>query len=380
MSKILFFLMALVCTVCHAEIFKVDSITFDQTLFLDCESCSHPTAHYSIPQVKTEDHEQTSVADSINSQILRAVSYDEDYNVFTEYCHGVSFNYEMEDEYLLLDIEYVGFEAHGDVDNEETLIFDLETGDKVCYNEEACFKIPFASLFTLEGYFKFLNSHNWDEGVYKAFFDAYKDYYEYDENGNSSDEPADSSMVDSKAFGHAKYAQFHIDYRIDKEKIEFWRESNWYADFCYASRCFEPYYSKSCLIKDLKPYLNNIGKVVVDDKKSRIQKIVEAVNLKETVSDRLFFEVSEWRSPGKYVPHKVAIDCSDPEKIVGYLFIGDKKEKITGCNQDGTIFLKSRKSGWSFKFTNKDIEECFWNKQKRESGIIVGRNTSDDVY
>ncbi|MCQ2192559.1 MAG: hypothetical protein MJZ23_06820 [Paludibacteraceae bacterium] len=387
MRHLLFVLMVVACTVCHAANFKVDSLTFSRVLFLDCESCSHPTASYSIPQVKTDNPELTDIANSINSQI-------NDFDFFAADCHGVSFNYEMEDMYLLLDIVYVGYGAHGDVDNYETLLFDLETGNKVCFSEETGVRIPFASLFTLDGYFKFLNSRKWDDGVYKSFFVAYKDYYEYDwKNDRNTGKVADSLMVDSIAFGHAKYAQFHIDYSVNENEFYFYREGICYSDFCYADRCFEPGYSDKCLIKEIKPYLNKIGKVVVDNKKSRIQKIVEAARLKEMIDNRMFFEISDWEcentnnSTGeeedeicKYIPHKVAIDYSDPEKIEGYLFVGDKKEKIIVSQQGDDTILKSKRSDWSFRFSKNDIDDCFWNKEKRTNGLIIGCNLSNDPY
>ena len=413
MKNILFALMALVCTVCHANNFKVDSITFKHRLYQDCESCHQPEVDYSIPQVKAANPKLNSVADSINTLILNYLDYDDDIEVFSDFCHGVSFNYEMEDGYLLLDIEYIGYGAHGDVENRETLLFDLKTGDKVTFNKNSGIRVPFASLFTLDGYFKFLNSRNWDTCVYNAFFEAYKDSYEYDtKNDTVAEIEVDSSEVNAKAFGHGKYAQFHIDYSIDENNFYFWRESCYYADFCYAERCFEPGHFDVCLIKELKPYLNKIGKVVTNKKKSRIQKILAAVRLKETVSSRMFFEVSNWEceykdSPGnltkeeeaeiiafnetqacKYTPYKVAIDYSHPNKIKGYLFIGDKKEGITGYQQDGTTYLKSKQSDWSFNFTEEERENglgelgeyVFERKDGGGDGIIVGCNTSDDPY
>lgn len=381
MKNILIIILVTVSSFCYAGNFRIDSITFHHVLYMDCESCSHPDVYYEIPQVKTDNPNLSYIADSINAKILKTIDFDTDLDAFTSYCHGVNYRYAFEGDYVLLDLDMVGYGAHGDVDYDESLLFDLRTGDMLTFSENSGISVPFAYLFSLDGYYEFLNSRNWDKGVFEAFLESYT-YRE--EDGN---EIVDEDYV----FAHAKYAQFHIDYSFDTNVFYFWREYVWYADFCYAERCFEPYYGDECSINQVKPYLNKLGKIMTDNKKSRIGKTVAAIEFSKTMKNRLFFEVSgekctkqdgsEEENEGcEYVPYKVAIDYSNPNKITGYVFIGDRKEKITGHEKDGYTYLKSKQSNWEFSFSEEAFNAIFWSKERGEIGRIVGCNEPNDPY
>lgn len=380
--------------ICMASDFKVDTTKFTYTLYMYCESCSHPTAIFEIPYVTTEKQDQISVANNINKEIYKSIynlgekfgekGIPEDMDGFTADCHGVSFSYQMEGDYLLLDIEYIGYGAHGSVENYFFLFFDLRTGERLLANVDN--HLPFASLFTLDGYFEFLNSRNWDDGVYKGFLCAH--LYKAESYDEEDEEDLDLEIL---AYNESKYAKFHIDYDYNDGKLFFERESNEYSIECWATRIYEPEYYDKCTFKEVKPYLNKLGKVILNDSKSRIKKLAKSVELYKEVENNLFMEIAHYeynnkensneqtikKEPArKYVPYQIAIDLRDSDKIKGFLLYGGKKERITGYKKENEIYLKSKKSNWEYSFSLEKPEHIFYNRtdDEFEEGAVVGYN------
>lgn len=288
------------------------------------------TLHYLIPKVVAIVPEYNAVADSINKQIMKLLDYDPNSATPIEImnCLSIDFEYEYQPNYLLLSYTIVNFGAHGDVENYDSQLFDLETGE--CIEQHS---IPFSALFSIKGYFDFLNSRNWSEGVRKSFEEEFR-------RMNADDEdPMDEKKLQEEIGEEYKYAKFHIAYSFDKNKISFARENNYYACMAWAIRCYEPGYGDGVTLKDLEPYLSDVGKQLLNKNYftlSTIERILLRNKLWSQIEDYMFFELNDADNTC------IAVNYQDRQNVWGYLYGKDKVGiDLKGVFNDGDLILKT---------------------------------------
>ena len=313
---------------------EMDSIVFEDKLYMDCESCSHPVAHYSIPKLKTSDSEYAALVERINKEVLKLIDYEED----EEYgrsiwvintCAGVDFSYEFYSNLLYISLHMVRHCAHGDCDDGFSKLFDLTTGDEIEQKQ-----VLFSDLFSTKGYFDFLNKIGWTDKVKNAYRDGYEQAFK--------DEPyylvENSDYIERQALR----AQFGIDYEFinDELKISMYGEGT----MGHALRCYDPYVDERFKMADLKPYLSEVGEKLFferDTSKGIIENQLWLNKLYEQIEDYLYLGIF---IEGK--PYKMALNCQNPDKVWGYLY--DEKgncEEIEGFLSFGIFVLNSERRG-----------------------------------
>ncbi|MBR4839133.1 MAG: hypothetical protein IK005_01505 [Paludibacteraceae bacterium] len=313
---------------------EMDSIVFDHKLYMDCKSCSHPLAHYSIPKLKTSDSEYAAVVEGINGDILKFIEYEEDEeygrSIWTiNVCAGVDFNYEFYANLLYISVHMVRHCAHGDCDDFFFKLFDLTTGGEIEQKE-----ILFSDLFSTKGYFDFLNKIGWTEQVKKAYEDGYKSAFEED--------PDYIEKFSEEIELQALRAQFHIDFELIHDEIKISMDGE--GTMSYAQRCYDPYHYERFKIADLKPYLGEVGKKFLferDTSKSIIESQLWLNELYNQIEDYLFLGVFIEEKP-----YKMALNYQNPDKVWGYLY--DEKgncEEIEGFLSFGIFVLNSERRG-----------------------------------
>lgn len=376
--------------ICMASDFKVDTTKFTHAQYI--QYIDHKRFPIHIPNVSTENQNLLSVADSINKEILESISFQDGFSdVFTFHCHGISYEYEMEGDYLLLNIKQIWLSSHGDVEDLISLFFDLKTGKRLLADINT--HIPFPALFSLEGYFEFLNSHNWDIDIFNGLLESQSETYDTDnedEVEDEEDEEEKHNYLISLSSKISKYEKFDVDYNFENGKLGFWRVSDLHDSYEDPIR-YIPGHIDYRTYKEVKPYLNKLGKVILNDSKSRIKKLAKSVELYKEVGNNLFMEIAHYeynnkedsneqtikKEPArKYVPYQIAINLRDSDKIKGFLLYGGKKERITGYKKENEIYLKSKKSNWEYSFSLEKLEHIFYNRtdDEFEEGAVVGYN------
>lgn len=324
---------------------KVETIAFKHKL----DGYEGP-CEYSIPKIVATNPDYSSIADSINNSIWSRIFYKEGGDVaeFAEWCRAVSFNSKIEGDYLYIDMDYTGYGNRGEVENKEVLLFDMNSGARLT-QEYIHNIVPFSALFTLEGYFDFLNSRKWRDRVRSAVMTSYDNYMK-------ERDMLDDSATILEAHQKACDAQFHIDYSINKEDgmIMFWKESSYFAIFSGNMQCYEVFVDDKCPINDIVPYLSEVGRLVVNKEFS----IVAQVEGMKTVDKNLFMEYSYEKtkdvsdddnteeSRSYYVPCQIAINYSNPTDVKGFLYMEGKKEAVIGSMKGGMFNLRSKQSEW----------------------------------
>ena len=289
------------------------------------------TLHYSIPKVVAIAPEYNAVADSINKHIMKSLKYDPNSAPPIDIRQGYesTFEYRFQSHYLLLYYITFHYEAFGDGENCESLLFDLETGE--CIEQH---NIPFSALFSIKGYFDFLNSRNWSDSVRKVFEEKYIEKNEDDED------PMDEKSMQEKIEEEYNYAKFHINYYYNKEFI-FEREHNYYSVMgtTTAARRYEPIYNDRLPLKDLEPYLSDVGKQLLNENYftlSTIEKIFFENMLWSQIEDYMFFELNDAENSC------IAVNYQDRQNVWGYLYGKDKVGiDVKGVYEDGILTLKA---------------------------------------
>lgn len=317
---------------------------------------------YTIPKAVAINPEYQIVADSINKYIIELTEYHPENNyIDTNWCRGINFQYEFKSNYLLLNNAMVVFCAHGEVESHYSQLFDLNTGNCIEQHE-----IPFSALFSIKGYFDFLNSRNWSENMRKAFEEEFRRMNEDD------DDPMDEKKLQEEIDEECNYAKFHICYSFDKNEFRFARESNYYAAMAWALRCYEPEYSDHLPLKDLEPYLNDIGKQLLSEKYlnlSSIERILLKNKLWSQIEDYMFFELNDAENLS------VALNYQDHKNVWGYIYGKDKTATdIKGVFENGVLTLKTSNDS-VFTIYIKAFKEYSWGKDQ-----IVGYSDKNEPY
>ncbi len=312
--------------------YEMDSIVYDHQLYLDCEDCSHPTAHYSIPRIVCS-YGDKAVADSINNYIYQnlSVQFDDDGNIDSGWTeidnHGVSFDYEINSRYLYIFVTAISYCAHGDQMYSFEALFDLNTGEKIQIHT-----IPFSALFSLKGYYDFLNKKNWTEKVKREFIYNYELLYAEDSYKHMSDSEKGAAMEEAESL--SQWHKYYIVYSIYDDHIEFRRDCENHSVMCWAERCYEPICYDTCSLEGIKPYLNEIGEKLIFREKisSRLNEILWENKLYEEIEDYLFCEFST-DNEGKKI-YKLAINYHDSAHVYGYLYdYNGNCEEVKGVRQ-----------------------------------------------
>lgn len=342
---------------------EMDSIVFDYVVYPECEDC--PPAHYNIPKATTEDPALLSIVDSINSRILSVIEYSDDewqkHGWCMEWCHGVDFRYQMEQNMLLITMDIISFSAHGDEMYGETLLFDLTTGSKITVGE-----IPFSALFSTKGYFDFLNARGWSDSVKSAFDESFVRM----SNAESADE---ANLYYGNRDTIYRAAKFFVDYNFYNEEFHFWRDAESYVTICWAMRCYEPCYKDVCSIEEMKPYLSVVGENYLCNRKemSQIERAIWKKQLCQQIEYCLYMEMYTGRKENETC--RIAINYDDPQNVYGYLYDDSNQiEEIEGVFSDGTVTLHTSNFGditfnmdSLFQYRARDRKKyvgCYWNR------------------
>ena len=308
---------------------EMDSIVFEHKLYTDCESCSHPVAHYSIPKLKALDSRYAEAVEKINRDICGRIDFDYEENNHYDWaeniCYEFDFNYEFKANLLYVNVNMNRHCPHGDCYDNFDKLFDLTTGDEIEQKQ-----ILFSDLFSTKGYFDFLNKIGWTEQVKKAYEDSCKSTYKED--------PGYIKKFSEETELQALWAQFYIDFELIHDEIEFSLDGEG-ARSNY-QRCYDPYLYERFKIADLKPYLGEVGKKFLferDTSKSIIESQLWLNELYNQIEDYLFLGVFIEEKP-----YKMALNYQNPSKVWGYLY--DEKgncENIEGTFSVGLFVLKS---------------------------------------
>ncbi len=338
---------------------EMDSIVFEHKLYTDCESCSHPVAHYSIPKLKTLDSRYAEAVEKINRDICGRIDFDYEENNHYDWaeniCYEFDFNYEFKANLLYVNVNMNRHCPHGDCYDNFDKLFDLTTGDEIEQKQ-----ILFSDLFSTKGYFDFLNKIGWTEQVKKAYEDGYKSAFEED--------PDYIEKFSEEIELQALRAQFHIDFELIHDEIKISMDGE--GSMSYAQRCYDPYHYERFKIADLKPYLGEVGKKFLferDTSKSIIESQLWLNELYNQIEDYLFLGVFIEEKP-----YKMALNYQNPNKVWGYLY--DEKgncENIEGTFSVGLFMLKSALIGTITveydPLKNKKDPQCYGYTHKYES-------------
>ena len=297
------------------------------------ESSWLDTLHYMIPKVVGAAPQYSSVAQAINQRIEELLEYrpDSATPIDMDGCLGIDFQYEYQSHYLYVSYKIVNYGAHGEVENCESQLFDTETGEYVEQHN-----IPFSALFSVKGYFEFLASRNWSDGVRKAFEQEYRRMNQEDEH------PVDEKRLQEEIEENCNFAKFHIAYSFDREEFRFSREMSYYAVMAWANRCYEPEYGDQVSLRDLQPYLNDVGKQLIDDNYfmlSPINQILLKNRLWSQIEDYMFFELNDADNTC------IALNCQDRQNVWGYWYRKGRSEiELKGVCDEDVLTLKTTDS------------------------------------
>jgi len=291
-----------------------------------------------IPRVKDFSNPQNPVVSKINSFLLDhfdLTSYNQ--NEIEEFrWYNVDFDAEVKSG--LLYIRYGG-EYYGAYPNavEDELFFDLSTGEKVINND-----IPFHALFSLQGYFDFLNSFWLSTELKDSFKKAI---------ACAGDTQPDCSYYDIS------------EYNIVNGKFTASLETDCYP---HAMQACSPGHSITIPIDSLKPYLTeNAKKILLQDhycEKKGVDKLLYNKAAWKTMPNNMFlFGLIN----DKY-PISMAITINNTGVATGYYYYDKKKQNLSLKGNfannilDMTETVNNAPTGkFYFTWTDKYNEEAF---------------------
>lgn len=358
---------------------EIDSITWSEVLYKDCDDCSHPTVHYSIPIVNANAIQYNDIVVSINTYIENILKYEE-YDGMTEKenwevwaennCHGIDFRYEISSNILYLGLLVVWYDSRHEWYDFFPLMFDLTTGKIIEQH-----KFPFSTLFSLKGYFEFLNKRDWSNKAKREFKENFEALYEEEKD---SYENLDSLKAEYQNLAeiYVINAKYDINYRVLENLFKFDIHASVMPIY---ARALDPYLSDKCTIEEVTPYLSEIGKKYIqleqDTTISILEKTLRENELYNQIEDCLYFEMylgnntgnetslisihytpcSSKRMPEENETYLVAINYNNPQNVYGYLFTPEGScENITGTFSEEVFMLKADNVG-EFTVNLKDI-------------------------
>ena len=291
----------------RSENVKLNVETENLTPKIVVEKINLPTNRYDnvieIPKIIDLNNADNLAVESINYEIY-IYFFDVDANISVwDY---INFDYLIQDDILYINFngEYTGAYP---VQVEDFFFFNIKTGEKLQMS-----RIPFQSLFTLSGYFDFINKF-WLNGVKEAFKEAKK-----------------------CAGGDEPYCSFYdINYSIDNNKLLVSM-----TDDCYPRvvRACSPYYNISVDIDDIEEYLNDIGKYLLVENNSTypIDRLIANNSVTGHIPENMFIF---GRIDDKY-PFSMAINIDYQNQITGYYYYDNRRQKINLHGvQDGDYIL-----------------------------------------
>jgi len=259
------------------------------------EKLNLPTNRYDnnieIPKVIDLNNADNQAVESINFEIY-IYFFDVDGNISVwDY---VNFDYLIQDDILYISFngEYTGAYP---VQVEDYFYFNITTGEKLQMSQ-----ISFQSLFTLSGYFDFINKY-WLKGVKEAFKEA------------------------KKCAGFEPYCSFYdINYSIDNNN-KLLVSMN---DDCFprVARACSPYYNISVDINDIEEYLNDIGKFLLIENNSNypIDRLFANNKIVDNLPENMFIF---GRIDDKF-PFSMAINIDSQNQISGYYFYDNRRQNL----------------------------------------------------
>ena len=309
-----------------------------------------------IPRVKDLVNGKNPVVKKINAMILDRFMINsfkqEELEEFR--WSDVEFISEMKEKILF--ISFSG-EYYGAYPNyiEDELFFNLVSGELLKPSI-----IPFQALFTLSGYFDFLNKY-WLSGVKDEFkaaiecanFEPYCSYYDI------------------------------YSYTIDDNKLSISLVNDCYP---HVSHACSPGYEISVQLDSVKRFLNELGIYILVESNylsmSPIDKIVENEILKDKVQNNIFLF---GRIDDKY-PVSIAINVNNQGLISGYYYYDKKLQKLTLSGQlKDNIYLMvehfdNKQTGFlEFKISDKyDPKEFSLYDPNGNSKYLIGKWMNPD--
>ncbi len=310
---------------------SVETIIFSNSI--------NKSAKSNIPHVIDKSGVKNIVVNKINESIMERFMIDNfDTSKAVNFSWSdVDYKYEIKSDILLISFwgEYLGAYLNYINDN---LYFDLSNGSLLVNKV-----LPFNALFSLQGYFSFLNKY-WIPGCIQK----------YDEAAKCAGLEPDCNCYQIDL----TYSATHLDFSL--------------TDYCfphYISVC-NPHYSIVLLIDSIKPYFSDFGKYVIFEKKFN--------NLTE-LERFLFYRENFNKIPNYYFivgsidnkyPFSMALELNDSLKEAnGYYFYNKHKINISlnGQFNSSQINLKesiNNKTTGQFDFT--------WYDSYHEDGLSFG--------
>jgi hypothetical protein len=340
MRNILFILTLAIHSISYSQEIVVEKVKFD-TL--------NNNGHFSeIPKVRDVSNANSKAVEKINAQILDRFMINsfepndnEDFRWYDVKCGSE----------IKGDILYIWFkgEYFGAYPNyvEDDFYFDIQSGELLTLNV-----IPFHALFTLQGYFDFLNKY-WLNGV-KSEFDAAID-----------------------CAGSPPYCSYYdiYNFTVDGGKLTLSLASDCYP---HVAQACTPIYETSVAIDSVKDYLNEPGKYVLIESdyfsKSAIEKFIENKKLKNKVPDNVYLF---GKIDGKF-PFSMALNRNKSQgELSGFYYYDNKLRPIAivGQENEGMITLTETVDG---KTTGQFVLQI--SKDYQSKGFFLYDPDGNDSY
>lgn len=340
MRNRLFILILAIHTISYSQEIVVEKVKFD-TL--------NNNGHFSeIPKVRDVSNANSKAVEKMNDQILDRFmlnSFDpddiEDFRWYDVKCSSE----------IKGDILYIWFKGdyYGAYSNyvEDEFYFDIQSGELLTLNV-----IPFQALFTLTGYFDFLNKY-WLNGVKPEF---------------------ETAMDCAESPPYCSYYDIY-NYTVDNGKLTLSLTNDCYP---HVVRACSPIYEISVDVDSVKEYLNEPGKYILMESdyfsKSAIEKFIENRNLKNKIPDNLYLF---GKIDGKY-PFSMALNRNKSQgELSGYYYYDHKMRPIAinGQEKEGLITLTETVDG---KTTGQFALKV--SKDYQSKGFFLYDPNGNDTY
>lgn len=314
---------------------EVETIVFSDT--------TDPSAKSKIPHITCKQGADDSVVMKINNSIMETFMIEDfdpvkagDFN-----WSGVDYKYEIKSNILWISYhgEYLGPYPN---EVEDNLFFDLSKGNLL--NSRT---LPFSALFSLEGYFSFLNEY-WIPGCSKEFDKATK---------CAGSEP-DCSCYD-------------IGFSLSENQLKVFFTGDC---FPHAARECNPTYSINLPVDSVKPFLSSFGtKVLFNTEYFRMTELDRYLFYRDNQKNIPDYYFISGSIDNKY-PISLAIELNDSsKKATGYYFYNKQKKSIRLAGE--------------FNPTRINLTESSDNKITGEFEFIIqhsyienGFNTGNEIY
>lgn len=228
----------------------------------------------------------------------------------------------------------------------EVSYYDLHTGEQIPHHDP-----PFQSLFTLDGYFDFLNQY-WMKGVNGAFNEAIK-------------------CADSEPY----CSIYDVNYSIENQKL-----TASLIDDCYARvvRACSPEFSVSVDLDELNPILNEFAKKEIIGGKYYSKQGVERLLAYRELSKKIPNNVYLFgKIDGKYAFSMALNFANESNALSGFYYYNNKLQKIklSGQENENSLDIKETFEG---KVTG--VYHLNWDRHYSDEKLSIYNPYGESTY